>query len=726
MDRRSFLKIGGAMAVVGVTGSCGQVAQTIIPYVTPPDEGINPVDGTWYYTTCKMCNAGCGIMVRTVIGRAKKVEGNPAHPVNGGGVCALGQAAVHQLYHPERLKLPLLRSGPRGTNSFKEVSWSDALARLADNMEKAEGGASYAVLSNPHDAVSVIVSKTLKKMGSDNLAVQGLSAVESRRLAAASPLIFPDMAKAGCVLILGADIFAGEGAAHYGDRFGRMRRGNEAKRGVMIYAGTRLSLTAASADRFIAAKHGSLGVLALAVAREYISLLKERGTANPKTAAWENALAGGADASNKTGVSEEAVKKVAKDLYEHGPSAVIAGDDLTAHTNGAQALAAVDFLNSILRETSDEKDGVWPMAEKLYGYEMMRKSAGVPEKFAPLAPLLASAANGKMKLGLIIDSDPVHGLPAGLNARKALESTGFVAVFGCFLNDTTRYADLVLPDHHFLEAWSAQVAVSPHGIPFFNAQQPVVRPLYRTMQSGDAILKAATMAGFGIGVDAQEALVLGMVDDLRRNLEGVPPALDGKKAWEHVLQRGFAVASAKPFSATKGSAKNPEAPRVDDPLFAGLSPDDFFLHPYTAANIGDGRASNISWLLEMPEPMTSVKWGSWVEINPKTAARLRITDGDVLKVETKFGSAEAPACVYPGIGPDTIAMPMGFGHVDFGKHARGRGANVMSLVGDIEAKGLDSTAFRSVKATVRKTGKRKELIREGNPKGDYEGEVFQL
>ncbi|MBI3580797.1 MAG: molybdopterin-dependent oxidoreductase [Nitrospinae bacterium] len=673
-----------------------------------------------------MCNAGCGIMVRTVMGRAKKVEGNPAHPVNGGGVCALGQAAVHQLYHPERLKLPLLRSGPRGTNAFKEVSWPDALARLADNMKKAEGGASYAVVSNPHDAVTVIASKTLKKMGSDNLAVQGLSAVEGRRLAAASALHFPDMAKAGCVLMLGSDVFAGEAAAHYGDRFGRMRRGNESKRGMMIYAGTRLSLTAASADRFVAAKEGSLGVLALAVAREYVSLLKGRGTVNPKTAAWEKALAGNADASSKTGVPEDAIKKIARDLYEHGPSAVIAGDDLTAHTNGAQALAAADFLNSILRETADDKDGVWPPAEKLSGYETIRKSTGVPEKFAPLGPLLASAANGKMKLGLIIDSDPVQALPAGLNARKALEATGFVAVFGCFLNDTTRYADLVLPDHQFLEAWSAQAAVTPHGTPFFNAQQPVVRPLYGTMQSGDAILKAATMAGFGIGVDTQEALLLGMVGDLRRNLEGVPPALDGKKAWEHVLQRGFAVASAKPSSAPGGSAKNPEAPRVDDPLFTGLAPDDFFLHPYTAANIGDGRVSNISWLLEMPEPMTSVKWGSWVEINPKTAARLGIADGDVLKVETKFGSAEAPACIYPGIGPDTIAMPVGFGHLDFGKHARGRGANVMSIVGDVEGKGFDYTAFRSVKATVTKTGKRMELIREGNPKGDYEGEVFQL
>jgi molybdopterin-containing oxidoreductase family iron-sulfur binding subunit len=293
------------------------------------------------------------------------------------------------------------------------------------------------------------------------------------------------------------------------------------------------------------------------------------------------------------------------------------------------------------------------------------------------------------------------------------------------LNDTTQYADLVLPDHHSLESWSAQISTSPNGTPYFNAQQPVIQPLYGTMQAGDAIIKACALAGIALEFQSQEAFVLKLVDDFKRDFDGVPSDLDGKKAWEHILQRGFAIPSPSKQNA-KAEAKKMEPPQIADPVFGGDAGHDFHLHPYETANIGDGKTANISWLLEMPEPMTSIKWGSWVEINPKTAAKLGIKDGDILKIETKWGAVETPAAVYPGIGPDMIAMPIGFGHKAYGKHASGRGANVMALVGNLEVKGLDGVAWRGVKAKISKTGANVEIIREGNPKGDYEGEVFQL
>jgi anaerobic selenocysteine-containing dehydrogenase len=101
-------------------------------------------------------------------------------------------------------------------------------------------------------------------------------------------------------------------------------------------------------------------------------------------------------------------------------------------------------------------------------------------------------------------------------------------------------------------------------------------------------------------------------------------------------------------------------------------------------------------------------------------------EGDIVKVETKFGSIEVPALPYPGIAPDSIAIPMGLGHVSFGKYASGRGANVMRLVGNAEVKGLDAVAWRGIKAKITATGEKMTIITEGNPKGDYEGEVFQL
>jgi molybdopterin-containing oxidoreductase family iron-sulfur binding subunit len=358
----------------------------------------------------------------------------------------------------------------------------------------------------------------------------------------------------------------------------------------------------------------------------------------------------------------------------------------------------------------------------------MRETSGVPQKNASLKDTLSAAVNSKMKLGIIVDSDPAHSLPAGYNCSQALLQTDFVAAFGCFLNDTTMYADIVLPDHHFLESWSAQVDITPHGTPFLSAQQPVVQPLYETMQSGDALLKAATMAGMDLGVASQEALVLKMVEDLRRGWDSVPSKLDGKKAWEHILQRGgWWPEEGRHVGSDRVAEKAwKDKVVVETPVFSTAANHDFHLYPYRTVNIGDGKTANIAWLMEMPEPMTTIKWGSWVEINPKTAAKLGIADGDIVRLETQFGFIEAPASIYPGISPDTLAAPMGYGHISFGKLASGRGANVMKLVGGGEAKGLDGLAWRGVMAKITKTGDKVEIIREGNPKGDYEGEVFQL
>ena len=60
------------------------------------------------------------------MGLAKKLEGNPAHPISQGELCARGQAAIQVTYHPDRLTHPLKRIGPRGSGQFQEVSWDDA------------------------------------------------------------------------------------------------------------------------------------------------------------------------------------------------------------------------------------------------------------------------------------------------------------------------------------------------------------------------------------------------------------------------------------------------------------------------------------------------------------------------------------------------------------------------------------------------------------------------
>src|SRR5262245_9236834 len=83
-------------------------------------------------TTCYMCACRCGINVHLKDGKIRYIEGNRDHPVNRGVLCAKGSAGIMQHYAPARLRAPLLRTGPRGSGQFKEISWDEALTLAAD------------------------------------------------------------------------------------------------------------------------------------------------------------------------------------------------------------------------------------------------------------------------------------------------------------------------------------------------------------------------------------------------------------------------------------------------------------------------------------------------------------------------------------------------------------------------------------------------------------------
>ena len=91
--------------------------------------------------------------------------------------------------------------------------------------------------------------------------------------------------------------------------------------------------------------------------------------------------------------------------------------------------------------------------------------------------------------------------------------------------------------------------------------------------------------------------------------------------------------------------------------------------------------------------MTTVVWDSWVEINPKTAAELGINFGDLVEVTSPQGSLRVPAVIYPGIRPDMVAMPLGQGHREMGRYAKGRGANPLQLLAHDNGRNEASTGL---------------------------------
>jgi molybdopterin-containing oxidoreductase family iron-sulfur binding subunit len=139
----------------------------------------------------------------------------------------------------------------------------------------------------------------------------------------------------------------------------------------------------------------------------------------------------------------------------------------------------------------------------------------------------------------------------------------------------------------------------------------------------------------------------------------------------------------------------------------------YSLHIYPSAAFADGRTAHLPWLQEMPDPMTTVMWGSWVEINPETAHKLEIHEGDILTITSPRGSIELPAFLYPGLRPDVIAIPAGQGHTQFGRYAQNRGANPLRISQTSFDDTSGAVVQTGVRVSVAKTGRNERLIRFG-------------
>jgi anaerobic selenocysteine-containing dehydrogenase len=107
---------------------------------------------------------------------------------------------------------------------------------------------------------------------------------------------------------------------------------------------------------------------------------------------------------------------------------------------------------------------------------------------------------------------------------------------------------------------------------------------------------------------------------------------------------------------------------------------------------------------ELPDVLSTAMWSTWVEINPKTCARLGIQQGDLVEITSPVGPLRAAAVLSPGIAPDLIAMPVGQGHENFGRYASGRGANPFSILAALTERETGSLAWAATRVKLTRVG----------------------
>ena len=500
MKRRTFLQLGAMTAAGAVLSGCQSQNEKLIPYLVPPDEGVTPGKADYYASSCRSCPAGCGILVRVSEGRAKKIEGNPAHPVNRGKLCARGQAILQELYHPDRVPQPLKRSGPRGSGAFTRISWDEGVGLLTGQLrtllkENASEGLAL-VTPQLRGTLAELTTGFMSSFGSphhlsfDLLAPDWLR-LANRRSFGQPRLPWYDIAETRYLLSFGADFVESHlSPVQYGYAFGLMRQGRDTVRGHFTYVGGRMSLTAASADRWMPARPGSEGALALGMARLILAeSLFDAGSLAATGLRREELLArlagyGLPRVAELSGLPQNAIAEVAREFATTRPALAMAGETVAFQSNGPESARAVHLLN-LLAGNLNRPGGIYPDGGA---------TAGPEDSFAELLSFVERMRGRRIRAALI-HGDPVHAIPPATGFQEALAGVPFIVSFSTLQDDTALQADLILPDHAALESWGDVIPLAGSREAAVGLMQPVVAPLFDTRQFPEVLMATANALG---------------------------------------------------------------------------------------------------------------------------------------------------------------------------------------------------------------------------------------
>jgi molybdopterin-containing oxidoreductase family iron-sulfur binding subunit len=656
VKRRDFLKVLGAAGAVTTAVGCSQEkVEKLIPYLVSPDDTV-PGVSTYYATTCRECAAGCGLIAETRDGRAIKLEGNPAHPVNHGALCARGQAALQGLYNPDRYREPMVRRNGK----LERISWDDALKMLRDRIAALGAGAANAVFVNQHESGSfpAFLDQWLAAYGMpghiayDGEAPHAVLQANQQSFGVAWPAL--DFGAARLVVAVGADFLDLWGASVPQQLAFADARAKLADAPRFVYVGPRRSLTGLNADEWIACKPGS----ELAIV---------------------NALAGKgslADAATASGVDQAVLQQLANELTATKPNLVLSG------VSTANALDVALAVNALNRAAGNVGVTIKP-AEGLVAFDR----AASPNELRDAVQRMAS---GGVPLAMFRGVNPVHSLPKSLQAAQAIAKVSFKVSFSSYPDETTELCDLVLPDNHALESWGD--AESIRGT--ISLQQPAMERVFNTRATADVLI--------GVTKGDPGTASRYPVADYRSWLIGRFPG--GATAFGTALARGIAPGS--PLQNTAARRTVAAAPATA-PIEGQQG--EFYFVVYPSPVLGDGRGGNKPWLQELPDPVSKISWQSWIEMHPTTAARLGIENGDHLKVDTSAGSVTAPAYIYLGVRQDVIAMATGRGHTSYGRYAQNIGVNALDAL-PVAHDAAGGLALTTVKARVSKVAENSPLV----------------
>ncbi len=680
MDRRLFLKTAGATA--------GAVAATQVGCFKYFKKGRSTAaDAKEIPTTCELCPNKCSAIAVVEGGFIRKLNPNPENPKSRDMLCARGNAAVMQVYDPDRVKQPMIRVGARGEGKWKPVSWDEAFDYTAKKLAeiKQKYGPEGTLWSSTEGFQEKFFVNLGQAFGSPNIVRHPTLCLASVNLAYGTTFgTVPsfDMLNSKYVIMSGANRFESIITPDTMDLIGSVME----RKAKLVYLDPRFTVTAAKADEWYPIKPGSDLAFILAMLNVIIAEKRyHKDFVDTYTLGFDQLAEHVKQytpewAEKETEIPAKDIIRIAREFADAGTRALYySGRRSSWYENDFQMRRAQAILNTIVGNW-DQMGGMVPNASLPKGEFLFMpwddpKASRVDEVKTnfPLAAasdgvylkLRENVLSGKpypIKGWMVYKQDPMNALPDQSKTLKMIEEMDFIGVIDLQMSDMAWYADVVFPESAYLER-TDPVEVMPGIWPAVVYRQQVVKPIHDTKPNLEIVQGLAKRLGLS---DYFDYTIDQWVEAEFKDLP-IPMAA------EHMKKHGVWAASGE---AHYGKTLTPDHRFVTksgkieifserlqengyDPLpvytqIAQPPADRFRLILGRVGYFTHANQSNNVWLHEfMPE---NDLW-----INPVPAARLGIKNGEYVNVASSVGNVRIKARVTEEIRPDCVFMLHGFG-----------------------------------------------------------------
>jgi thiosulfate reductase / polysulfide reductase chain A len=302
----------------------------------------------------------------------------------------------------------------------------------------------------------------------------------------------------------------------------------------------------------------------------------------------------------------------------------------------------------------------------------------------------------KLDTMMLYVTNPIWTAPNGQVWEEAMKDV-FIIDTSPFPSESAMYADLILPDHTYLERMQDAPTYPFEGWPMTQLRMPAVEPIHDTKYFGDTLIDIGKRMNGPMGeyyraLESSENVIRHLAKGFETDPgdNGVFYEWDGQ-GWnremspEEVKDTLLKTPSGK-FEIRSGlleanadwiAEKTGRDPRTlmfpiwEEPEHPGGG--DLYLVTPKVALHAEGRGANMPIAIAHLQPVMGGRTTVYMEINPVTARERGIADGDLVRVSSDVGEIEAYCRYFEGVRPDTLVLPMEHGHWAYGRWAKNRG-----------------------------------------------------